>query len=113
MTTLLMVEGPDGRVHRCAASCHNARSLVSRCICGGVFTGIPDPSVDLRDAVTERMGALLTRFARRECAEDWRIVAWRESLEGPLLWRDQHHDVTGQLPLFSEMPASARGPDDA
>lgn len=109
MTTLLIVQLPDGRRRRCAAACHHALPGATRCICGGVYRGLQDPSEDLRRVVDAHAGAVLAAAARRETAGDWRILAWREALDGPLLWRDGPLGLAAQLPLFAEIAAPAGG----
>jgi len=106
MTTLLIVRTAAGRRRVCDARCHNATARQTRCICGGLFRGAQDPSDDLRDAVRASAGPALLRLAQLEGAGLLRIVAWREELDGPLLYRDRPRLVVReeQLELF---PASA------
>ena len=115
MTTLLIVQLPDGTHRCCAAWCHHAHHRRSRCICGGAYHGLGDPSEALRRAVAERWPAVLTWLAAREEAGELLITAWREALDGPLLWRARlrapwrHEQLALGVSQAGDPPGSSRG----
>lgn len=77
----------DGRRGRCDAACHHARRRRCPCVCGGTYHGAAEWGPGLAATVRELHQLLLARLGVLEQTGALTILAWRETLDGPLVWR--------------------------
>lgn len=89
MATVLLVRYADGRRGRCDDWCHNGGRPRCPCVCGGAYHGLRAGSRELEQAILELQPMLLMSLSILEQAGALHIVAWREVMAGPLLYRSQ------------------------
>lgn len=89
MATLLLVRYADGHRGRCDQFCHDGGRPGCPCVCGGAYHGLGEGSAELERALLELQPMLLMSLSFLEQAGALSIVAWREVLTGPLMYRSQ------------------------
>jgi len=89
MATVLLVMYGSGRRGRCDAACHNGGRRRCPCVCGGAYHGLGRGSLALAAALLELQPRLLMDLSILEQTGACRIVAWREALDGPLIYRSE------------------------
>lgn len=105
----------DGRLGRCDAHCQTHPGRRCSCVCGGVYHGAGEWGPGLAAVVEDLHAVILSGLGIREHRGELRILAWRETLGGPLVRRQELAAAprTDQLPLaYTPAPVSEGAPHE-